>query len=143
MAFQQGKFQEALEIFRTLREKSHSEDIRRKALYGMACTRLILACNAYEFQQALELWEEWTVAAPVETNSEDPRMMWPLIYRIKPPPEMPKAGSKAILEPQQRIRCEELLLEKKEEIKQLKHQLEALEAIHRSIKEKKKEVTSP
>lgn len=142
-AFQKGDFHKALDIFEALRGGGGSEEVRRKGLYGLACTRLILAEDSEAFQQALFLWEEWSRASPMETGAEDPRMMWPLLYRMKPPTEPHEAGPTKRRQSRKEAMCEKRLRDKERELQRLKQQMEALEAIHKHIQEKKKGVTSP
>ena len=142
-AFHRGEFQKALEIFQDLRESGETDEVRRRGLYGLACVRLILAENARDFHHALSLWEEWSRAAPMGREVEDPRMMSPLLYRVKPPIETPQAITPDATESRRRAACEGRLRDQEREIQHLKHQLEALEAIHQQIQEKKREATSP
>ena len=147
-AYDKGDYGRAQEVFGELNQRAESESLRAKALYGLACTRLVLAKDKESFEQALSLWAQWRDVAPAETREEDPRMMAPLLQQLLPPgmvavPAQPRRSvststhEKAIQTKEEEIRSRE------EEILRLRDQLEALEAIHRSIGEKKKGVTSP
>jgi hypothetical protein len=163
-AFEGGDYLKAQEIFEAMEREAGTEDLRRKARYGLACIRLILAKDAAGFRKAMALWDEWRQSMPAEMFPEDPRMLAPLLRRVPPPlrgagsatPGKGKAGEpgpvqKALQDKEEEIRLrqediqtkEEEIQTKENEILRLREQLEALEAIHRSIGEKKKGVSPP
>jgi hypothetical protein len=148
-AFDAGDYNRAQEVFSSLSQRAESPTVRAKALYALACTRLILAKDRQGFQEALSLWAKWRDAAPSETREEDPRMMAPLLQRILPPdmvavpsPGQRKGGDASAYQKAIRTKDEEIRSQE-DEIQRLREQLQALEAIHRSIGEKKRGVTSP
>jgi hypothetical protein len=165
LAFEREDYQEAANIFGALSKSATTGELRRKALYALACTRLMMAQNRDEIDVAWNLLELWSQTAPVEMNDEDPRMLTPVLSRFAPPPmsavaplqpavpppSMPnKAASISAIKVVKDKECERQLRESdkevqrlKKQIKTLRHQFEALETIHRRIQEKKKEVSNP
>jgi hypothetical protein len=164
-AFEREDYQEATKIFGALSKNATTGELRRKALYALACTRLMMAQNRDDFNAAWNLLELWSQTAPVNLNDEDPRMLTPVLSRFAPttrpavapfqsavqPSGVPnKAASISAIKVVKDKECEKQLRESdkevqrlKKQIKTLRHQLEALETIHRNIQEKKKEVSNP
>ena len=162
-AFQRGDYRTAQKYFEGVSKRALDETLRRKGLYGLACTRLVVAQTPDEYNAALNLWELWNQMAPPELVGEDPRMVAQLLPRlypteltkISPASEVPPPGSsRSSATPAVRVvkdkECEKQLRESERELQRLKRQIrtlrlqiEALEAIHRKIQEKKKEVSSP
>jgi len=154
-AFHNNDFQKALEIYSSLSQLSKDDKIRRKALYGMACTRLIMADNVNDLNEAIILFDTWSQLLPTDIETEDPRMLKPVILRkalpgvteerIKKRSNTSKnkenlkqleAKDSEILRLQTRVK------EMAQEIQTLKRQISSLEAIDQKIQEKKKEITS-
>jgi len=73
---------------------------------------------------------------------EDPRMLTPLLERFAAL-YLRSTSDEATSETDDDQRYKMLLREKDREIQNLRHKLEALEAIHREMEEKKKEMSSP
>jgi hypothetical protein len=162
-AFQQGDYEKAQRCFETVGKREASEGLRRKALYSLACTRLLLAQTAEDYQAALRLWELWNQLSPAQLREEDPRMMALLLPRLysadltKTPPAshsvsqpLSKTGNTQAVRVVKDRECERQLRESDQEVQRLKRQIrtlrlqiETLEAIHRKIQEKKKEVSTP
>jgi tetratricopeptide (TPR) repeat protein len=130
-AFQGGDYSKALKLFETLSQEAKDESLCRRTLYALACIRLIQAKDPDEFNKAMISWDLWSRLAPMEKDDEDPRMLAPFLKRI------------ASLKAENNKVYQKLLQAKENEIKALRHQIEALETIHREIQEKKKEVSSP
>jgi hypothetical protein len=162
-ALQRGDYQEAARVFETLSKSTAIPERRHRALYALACTRLLTAQNPDEFNAALNLWNLWSHTAPAEITGEDPRLMTALLPRLMPsaqanltPQQLapPGKSDKTNAAPTVKVikdkECEKLYQESdrevqrlKRQIKTLRHQIEALESIHRTIQEKKKEVSTP
>jgi hypothetical protein len=81
-AFQKKEFLKAEELFRKLNEDSFSNEIRRIALYGLACTQFALAENNDQLNQAFDLWYAWYKIPSENLSVEDPRMIEPAFERI-------------------------------------------------------------
>jgi hypothetical protein len=167
-AFSKGDYNQAMAIFEFLTESTGDEAMYRKALYGLAATRLILAQNAEELHEAMELWDCWSQQAPPECQTEDPRMMAPLLDRISalltPEKTVMQEGKnrgktiyknhlvyrdavvyKGLLDGKEKeiARLRSRVESREREVRRLRHQIESLEAIHLKFQEKQKEVSSP
>lgn len=179
--FELGDIQKASEIFQNLSNDSDNDHIRRKALYGLACTKLILAQNQEQFNDAFALWENWSKLRGPRLGNEDPRMCRSLFQKAVPSSaelSSPKIGQpEASVESDDSIEeeseqspdaasshkqdngsqtpsCYRMLKNREKEIRTLKaanakmkrdiqilkNQINSLEAIHRKIQEKKKEM---
>ena len=162
-AFQRGDYQTAQKYFEEVSKRARNETLRRKGLYGLACTRLVVAQTPDEYNAALNLWELWVQMASPELVCEDPGMVSQLLPRLYPteltkisptsevaPPSASRSGTTPTVRLIKDKECEKQLRESDRELQRLKRQIrtlrlqiEALEAIHRKIQEKKKEVSSP
>lgn len=78
-ASRKGDHAKAIEIFEELSSTSGSEEVRQKALYGLAVTRLVVAQNATQYKAAVGLWHKWSESKGIGMASgcEDPRLMEP------------------------------------------------------------------
>lgn len=81
-AFKNKSYINAEKLFKKLYGEAYSHDIRRNALYGLACTRFALAQNDDEFNQAFDLWYSWYQIPSGNISVEDPRMMEPVFEKI-------------------------------------------------------------
>lgn len=155
-AFKDGDYNKALKRFETLSKEVKNETLRRRSLYALSCIRLIQAKDADSFNNAKISWDSWSRLASIKMDTEDPRMLEPLLEAIASLHQRAACKEKKIsLENDQACRnllqVKEKKIEKllrtldirKHEIEDLRHQIEALETIHREIQEKKKEVSSP
>ena len=167
-AFRKGDYNKAMALFEFLSESTGDETIYRKALYGLASTRLILAQNAGEFNEALDLWDCWSQQVPSEIEMEDPRLMTPFLDRVGsffgPEGKLKKEGKpkdktvyknhlvyrdavvyKNLLEGKEKEieRLKSRIEAKERDVRRLRHQIESLEAIHLKFQEKQKEISSP
>lgn len=169
-AFEDGSYQKALAIFEFLSDSARNEHLCRKLLYAQACTRLAVAQTAHEFNEAMALWNCWSQQASGNSDSEDPRMLAPILDRLnaqgateqslpkvaKPKPR-PKSSyadqlaNKDLAMYKNLLQAKEKELEKmkarldtrEKEVRRLKHQIDSIEAIHLKYQEKKKEVSTP
>ncbi len=161
-AFKTGNYNEATVIFEVLSETARTESTGRKALYALACTRLILAQTADEYNEAMSLWDCWSRQNSIYIDREDPRMLTPFLGRITPP-IMPETPYPQAAKPVKDMTINNILMYKnllqakekeidqmknrldarEREIKRLRHQIESLEEIHLKFQERKQEVSSP
>jgi hypothetical protein len=81
-AFQHKAYVKAEELFSKLTGEVYHHDIRRIALYGLACTSFVLAENDHELNQAFDLWYSWSQIPSENISEEDPRMMKPVFEKI-------------------------------------------------------------
>jgi hypothetical protein len=152
-AFRNGEFEHAYQVLEPLTQLSRNDLVKRAALYELACIRLTLAQLPGEFREAMVLWDDWSGRMPPDFAAEDPRMLGPFLHRMIPAEHESKNGEtieetnpyQKLLEAKE-AEIENLRLElkqKEKKIRRLTHQVEGLEAIHRKIQEKKKEISSP
>jgi len=140
-AFEQKNYENAAHIFAYLKGLDTRSRISRLAFYGLACSRLIMADNAKEFNRALELWHEWADSFPPDLDAEDPRMLEPLLTELK---ASLQEKDRRLEEKENKIDAlNEKMKAMQEKINTLTHQLNELEAIDQQIKKRKKEITSP
>ncbi len=165
--FQSGNYNKAQKLFEHLRD-SENNLIGRQALYGLACTNLVLAENTSQFNAAIELWTAWSKRLPHGIRLEDPRMLEPLLPgKIRPEQTRSDAGQndrfslillrakeKEIESLKNRLIDKENKIAKlsrqtaeiadlQQQIQLLQHQIKTFEAIDQKIQEKKKEFTTP
>ncbi len=166
--FRSGNYTKAMAVFEFLSETAEDNELCRKAVYALACTRLILAQTPDELNEAMALWDCWSRQAPPEAKAEDPRMIEPFLDRLVLPqvaePSLHKISKpkkkpifkidlvnrdllvyKNLLETKAREfeRTKARLEQREREVRRLKQQIETLEAIHLKFQEKQKEVSSP
>lgn len=165
-AFESGNYDKAAAIFEFLVDSARTERMSHKATYALACARLALAQTPAELNEAMALWSCWLKQPSDKSESEDPRMLTPLLDQISAPDQTrPKAAtpkpSKSSFSDQVAIRdlamyknqlqAKEKELEKvkaklesrEKEVRRLKHQMDSIEAIHLKYQEKKKEISTP
>ena len=155
-AFQNQEYEKALELYERVSHLAEDPVIRRKAIYGMVCTRFLLANTAEEFDEAVALWDTWSGMLPENLSGEDPRMLQPVLMQKtipvvsdnKPQEEagryIHKISINELKNKEDEIRrLRRQLKAREEEINKLKHQISSLEAIDRKIQEKKEEIASP
>lgn len=154
-AFQNGDYQKAFETYRMLSQLAENSTTRRKALYGLACTMLILSEKPKDLDEAIILWDTWSQLVPTKIVDEDPRMLRPLLMdkgfqektkdkwniekKMNPNQdhsEMVKVRDNKILQLQKQLKI------MKSELQTLKHQISSLEEIDQDIFEKKKDIST-
>lgn len=154
-AFGKGDYQKAGEIYQKLSQHTQNEFISYKALYGLACARLILAESQNEVNEAMMLWNIWDQLVPKNKEVGDPRMLTPFLKHAAGSLSAEPGKGNAIPVKEEDYR--KLLTAKdkeidrlqaklggmEKEVQTLKHQIESLEAIHQTIQEKKKELSPP
>ncbi len=78
-AYQAEDYDLAAERFSAIREETADRRLARMALFGLACSRFMLAETPEAYIQALELWQGWIDNAPEMVHSEDARLIDPLL----------------------------------------------------------------
>jgi len=139
-AFEQKDYEKAAHIFNALYQRGKAGRMGRRALYGLACSRLIMAADAQQYNDALALWDQWAGPMAKNLDVEDPRMLTPLLVRLKA-----SFRKKAHIEKKDdKIQAlNEKMEAMREKIDRLTHQLKELEAIDQKIEQKKKAISSP
>ncbi len=161
-AFDAGDYARARITFDVLSDSSESLEMRRKALFALAASKLMLAQTPEEYADAVSIWERWS-SQITSLEGEDPRMVTPFLRRFDPAAQSAAKNNKA---PENRkvqknsaaLDSFKGLLQNKEkevevlrskldmrerEIRRLRHQLESLDEIHRKYQEKKQEASTP
>lgn len=73
----------AAEAFYSELQKTDDVDVVRQALYGLACSRFMLADSRQGYLDAVETFEAWqAVSSPTSPDGEDPRMMMTLLSEV-------------------------------------------------------------
>jgi hypothetical protein len=152
--FREGDLAGASIIFERLSQNAEDEILRRKAVFGLAATRLNLATDLQEFNDAIAVWKIWTSLIPAEFPDEDPRMLESLFQRI-PPSRLAEISTRekslkkevetglAVIEGQKkRIQAlENKIAALNKQINTLQHKMESMESIDKTINEKKRKIT--
>lgn len=175
--FRAGDFSAAEEIFSNLQNTGIQTNGRphmaRQVLYGLACTRLMLAENRAEYLEAVRLLDKWRRISPVSLEPEDPRMLLSFfpetIFQSNEDNANSSESEMSVEEPflmliydyekeidtlQDRIRSMENQLKRIDsqeaamktmaaELEKLRDQIETMETIDQEIQEKKQGITSP
>ena len=146
-AFEAGDYEAAKEGFISVLETSVDELIRRKARFGIACTAFAAASDEQELKKALQLWERWAIEAPEFLENEDPRLLHPVLrdYYIQFSSQVKKLKEDCERLKEQRAA---LGMEKKElqsrlstmeeENQALEEKIEALQALHDDLLNRRK-----
>ncbi|MCP4746537.1 MAG: hypothetical protein GY874_10430 [Desulfobacteraceae bacterium] len=153
-------------MFDILAEQTKDLHIARKALFGLACSKFMIADSPESYADAIKLWEKWTKFAPRSWENENPILVAPLVREkmlFSNIPPLPITGNdsfkiKKMTSKQLLIRTtQELDIHKrklkdseaksrgqtvkinnlKNEIVKLKRQIKALETIDQKIQKKK------
>ncbi len=171
--FQRGDYQKAMAVFEYFYDNAEKDEIRRRATYALACTKLATAQTPKELRDAMYVWNCWLQHSAVSwQNNEDPKMITPFLERITPPQgsgDQNSLSSKSTAKPKKKTigklelvsrdletyknlldskekenhRIKARLEAKEREVRRLRQQIESLEAIHLKFQEKQKEVSTP
>jgi hypothetical protein len=147
-----GQYEKATSIFQRLSGDISAPVLARKSYFGLACARLATAKTPEDLRAGLSLWNTWVQMTPDSLNSEDPRLLTPLLPRLAA--SNSQLGSPLLSEleidrelarSQRLAGCQEesgktkdLLRRKTAEAEALRSQLNALERLHQEISHKKK-----
>ncbi len=72
-------YQNAVRYFAAIREQTANPVAARLALYGLACSRIMMAATPKDYREALALWETWLQCAPSKYDRENPVLFGPII----------------------------------------------------------------
>lgn len=139
-SFINADYETATKIYTSLYKNSKDSEVRRRALYGLACTNLATAESVLQYEKAINQWNEWLHSAPDAFSAEDPKLLAPYIKKIVPPCKK-EAEIQLLLKKNQMM--QEKIMSLENQIMILENQILSLEAIDQKIKEKKKEISSP
>jgi len=153
--FKEGDYSSAVTVFQDLKETGDQEVIR-PALYGLACSRFMLAESKQEYIEAVKVFELWQRISPGTLEQEDPRMLLALFSKVQPgdlgeEPDGPRISENYFFmwffDYEERIgELEDQITELKKEIatcEQQKNAVKEMEAANEAMEEtlKKKEDT--
>ena len=140
LLFFKGDFENALTRFQQIYQTSLTNENRNQALYGLACTQMMMARNHKQFTEAINSLQKWDTEKGNSPFLENRRL---LFYALKHQEDFLKSQNQ-----------EQLLLEKKKNwlithqrkkisqmaitLEALQKQLEELEAIDENFQEKRK-----
>ena len=130
-AYRDGDYDRAADLFLALSLVTSDPVLSRKALYGLACTRLAAADSDEEMAEAMETWSRWASLAPDNPDIEDPRLFTPLLPRLAPSNSDTKESVENMEKEMNKLRAK--LKQKSEDLEELQSQLDALEQLHREI----------
>jgi len=138
-AFRAQDYATAHDLFERLSHEAQDRALRRQALFGLACVRLVQAQSAEEMKRALNTWSIWEEQSPSMIASEDPRLLTPVLQRLAALMEKPvRVIGRTAKPPAAPTEWAKTVEEKDREIQELKERLRALEAIHRELEEKRR-----
>lgn len=137
-AYRAGDYDRAADLFLALSLVSSDPVLSRKALYGLACSKLALADSDEDMAEALDVWKRWASLAPDNPDIEDPRLLSPLLPRLAPDGEDSRETVRSMEKEMNRLRAR--LKEKSQDLDALKSQLDALEQLHKEITIRKQDI---
>jgi hypothetical protein len=78
-SYQAAHYETAAKQFAAIREQSANPVASRMALYGLACSRLMVAKSPDDYRQALALWDTWVQCATTKYDRENPTLFDPIL----------------------------------------------------------------
>ncbi len=149
-----GNLPGAAQIFENVSQRTESGTILKRALFGLAVTRMVLAEDPKMYEDALRIWSNWSVLAPMTLSVKELRMLEPLFTRILPSElaemkqreeayqqEIRRYKQLLAAEKKEKNSLKKKLISKENDIKSLKYKIESLEMIDQE-KNRKKRTTS-
>jgi len=140
LSYLNGDFTRALEEFTSTYHTTSSIEERNGALYGLACTKMMLAQTDDEFLEAITFLQRWNANKGTETFHENRNL---LLLALKQQSERIKTEKQALIEhdkhQQDIINIQKnKISQMANTLKKLKKQLDELEAIDEIFQEKRK-----
>ena len=123
--YQTAKYESAAEKFGAIREQTTDPIMARMALFGLACSRLMMAEDPQSYHDALALWNAWVQCASASNKQdrENPLLLAPLIQdKMLFSHISLSAGEKADIEDGQNI-PRWFMVEANKELQRMKRQL--------------------
>jgi len=156
-AFQDAEFSQARKHYEAVLDSAADPLVIRKARYGAACSALAGASNEAELKEAQQLFEKWALEAPGHLQSEDPRLLYPVlkdyylqstntVLELKKDCRRLQDRSKALRKEKEALKAEKARLEEanaglveensrlEEEVAKLQKQLDALEELQNELR---------
>ena len=139
-AFFQKDYTAAHTRFSFMIKKSEDAEVRNIALYNLACTKLMTSGNEQDFSEAMGLLNNWKPSKKGRLHSENPLLMFQAFQKIA------NSKKKARLENLKKGQAmntivkhqNKKIMQLKQMIKTLQHQILELEHIDQEIQERRK-----
>jgi hypothetical protein len=145
--FINGDFENAILQYEQIYETALSPEDRNHALYGLACTQMMLARSADQLVEAISNLQKWDANKGSAPFSENRHL---LLLSLKQQSELIQEKHKALTEREhlqnslianQQIKISQMtstIDNQQNEIKKLGHQIEELEAIDENVQKQRK-----
>ncbi|MGD9364532.1 MAG: hypothetical protein PVH87_02470 [Desulfobacteraceae bacterium] len=124
-AYHQKSYLESAESFETIRTATKNKRFATMALYGLACSKLMVAKTPNEYNNAMMLWLQWVENAPEEFDYENPVLVGALLQEKMLFSNIPLASDKAQEESPEPMVSRWLLIRSKKELDRLRKELDA------------------
>lgn len=135
-AYHQKSYLESAESFEAIRTAAQNKRFALMALYGLACSKLMVAKTPSEYNDAMMLWLQWVENAPEEFDYENPMLVGALLQEKMLFSNIPLKSDKAQEESPEPMVSRWLLIRSKQELDRLRRELDAT----REALEKRKKV---
>jgi DNA repair exonuclease SbcCD ATPase subunit len=156
-AFQDAQFSQARKLYEAVLDSAADPLVLRKARYGAACSALAGASDEAELKEAQQLFERWALEAPGHLQSEDPRLLYPVlkdyylqstntVLELKKDCRRLEGRSSALLKEKEELQAEKTRLQEEkasleeeksrleEEVAMLQKKLDALEELQNELR---------
>lgn len=124
-AYHQKSYLESAELFEAIRTATENKRFALMALYGLACSKLMVAKTPNEYNDAMMLWLRWVENAPEEFDYENPMLVGALLKEKMLFSNIPLASDKAQEESPEPMVSRWLLIRSKEELDRLRRELDS------------------
>lgn len=130
-AYKAGDYDRAGNLFMALSLVTSDPVLSRKALFGLACTRLAAADSEGDIDEALTIWSRWANLPSDNQDIYDPRLLTPILSRLPPNGNSARETIQNMEKEMNKLRSR--LKQKSKDLEELQSQLDALEQLHRDI----------
>lgn len=139
-AFFQKQYGDAAAIFSLIVDRSKDPGLKNIALYNLACTKLVVSENEYEFIEAMTLLSEWSPSKGENGFFENPLLLIPALWKTA---EVNKKERLEILKKNKALNAmvkhqNKEIVKMKQIIQNFQRQISELETIDQEIQEKRK-----
>jgi predicted RNase H-like nuclease (RuvC/YqgF family) len=149
--FENEKYTSARKEFESLMKSASETRTKQKAQFGVACSALAGAQTRSEIDSAFSLFEEWANAAPACLNSEDPRLLYPVLQeyneKLSSTMAVQKSHCDGLKKRIQKLQVENKGLEEKykdvrKEKKMLEEKIRALDEMQSELRKMRQETAT-
>lgn len=134
-SFWTGRYIESVQSYETIYSTAEDQETRLRALYGLACGKLVLASDPAEYAKAKQLWDKWAMETSIWSKKNNPMML--SLALLRPSWKKPRT-QECPPPPKPDLSWQKQLQEKEKEINTLRKQIKDIESLHRQMQEKKK-----